>query len=311
MRQGTVKFDYSNTPDLSALDEFEHLVVSPRSVKSEAAPEEQTFHAERMSVWVQPFLPTYEGKPVKTFDWDRDLWAYFKGHLLKDPGGTAVNVRGSDISGAYVIDLGVPAARNHWSSMLRRLAPYPILFDYGTWDLSWEPSLFVSADKWMRWGFGYSWVKQSFPGAHVQTNHPITSHPMVLEKCGWSLNPVLNVWVLTWASVYKGDMILYDGEDPQTRHTLAAISYLNDGLFSWKRGAEKDPEHFEWEPGEWHDSSPVEDGRSGIWVRRATNGEVLFNPYQEPRTYKMTREIAPLTGEVRDYGKGLIGLETN
>jgi hypothetical protein len=169
--------------------------------------------------WVQPFAHTWKGEPIKGFKWDAAVWDMI---ALANKATLPFPVTGSDIAGAFPIDFGRPSVVEDFIDLLNEL-PCGILFDYGTWDLSWELSLQnVPEDVWMKWGFGWAEVKEAFPNAWVQTNRPISSHRLFLEKVGWSLTPLDRAKLLTEAK--RGCIIRWADISKANQHKVKMIA---------------------------------------------------------------------------------------
>jgi hypothetical protein len=139
---------------------------------------------------VQPFIFKWNGKWVTEWEWDERMLHITRNgrHILPSP------INGSDIAEAYVLDISVPFVRDELIDLIsdRFMREHVnVIFDYATWDLSWEPTLGnVTPDKWMKWGYGWSLVKENFDDAWLQNHKPLTHHKLFLEKVGWTLQPI-------------------------------------------------------------------------------------------------------------------------
>jgi len=299
--KNTVIMDYSNEPDIASHAQlFDKIVLSPRSWE-ENSPEISDLE-DRVIFWVQPVIHLHEGKPALVSEYDERCWKICGNgsYVLKDSQGKPLSIEGSDISQAYVMDLTLPYVAKSWYQLLREISgegKRELLFDYGTWDLNWESSLRALKEPqttWMRWGFNYSWIKSRFPDSFVQTNKPISNHPVVLEKAGWTLNPITMVHLILQAR--RGCMVLADNPDDKTRETLSALCYIYDGIFSLNRDS-LGPEQIDWRPGTWHDTEPRID-KSEVIYRRTKYDVVVYNPTAEPKMYRMTQPVLPNEGRI-------------
>ncbi len=222
-------FDYRNEPDLSAARTagFDLIVVSPRANETKRARCAALRAAGLLAFWVQPFVAMWKGKPVTGFEYDKTLWEAVKAgglHLVKDKDDKPVSIEGDDITGNYIMDLRNHNLGIHWGDTLMVLDA-PILFDYGTFDLSWEISIDTLPEYWPAWGKNYANVKlgvDSHQGAWVQTQETELPMAQAFEKLGRLVTPQ----ALYWRSVVvdRPPIIFQDGyQDNDTKIALAHI----------------------------------------------------------------------------------------
>jgi len=307
MIRNSVILDYGNKPMLDDYgDHFQKMIVSPRLAEESSYNAILSTLGPRVSAWVQPFGATYQGKKVEDWAWDQAIWqiASKRHGLLRDQEGVAVGITGSDIEAAYVLGLGDPDIAEEFRELIEGLSIQGlILFDYATWDLKWEQSIQGVTDlEWLKWAYGWNRLRESFAFAIMQNNKPVNTHPLVLEKCGWDLNPLQNVLRIAAASGEK-NILICDDLTPTARHNVAAIALLFDQYFSWRRN-DIGPELLWADDMEWYDEVAKQDGRSGIWYRQGNKGRVLFNGSNRKRFFRLVYAVEPWCGRVMDYKDG-------
>lgn len=283
-RAETVAFDYRNSPQWTSIADFDAAVLSPRAT---AAAESLSLRGVEARFWLQPLAATWRGAPVRSFRWDRDLWA-----MLDETGGVARRADGDtavltvdDVSGAVLVDLARPEVREQWIALARSLGR-PLLFDYGCRDLSWEPSIGLSSAQWTAWAAGWSAVKDSLRPLCQCQQWQEQCAGVVLEKVGWSLTPIPRAWELLRA--HPGTSVLLAMvDDDRRRRALAAISLLTDSGFNWGFASatpnRKDPEHFDLYLGTFQSS--LWERAPGVYMRLSSHGGVVLNLSGSPWTW--------------------------
>ncbi len=223
-------FDYSNEPDLSTerLGGFDMVVLSPRVNERQRFRCEELRAENRLAFWVQPFISTWRGELVGGWDWDDRLkGAVDDKNVLKDAAGNWLSITGHDISGVFVLDLRVLRVRNVFQELLVKLNA-PILFDYGSFDLAWEPNLkAVEPHVWPEWGRRYTDIKLGVAddqGAWLQTRKTELPIAQSFEK----LNRLTSVQQVFWRTAsYHQPIIMWDTNQIPT-DTMVSLAHILD-----------------------------------------------------------------------------------
>ncbi len=292
-------FDYSNTPDLSTerIAGFDLVILSPRANETSSNEVQQLRTDRKLAFWVQPFISTWQGKIVRGWDWDLGLAnAVDDTHVLKNKEGDRLTISGHDISGVYVLDLRNPRVNKTFFHELRRLDA-PILFDYGTFNLAWEPNLKeVEPHVWPEWSRNYRSVKLTInedTGAWLQTHKSELPIPQAFEK----VDRLLTVQDLYWRTGNSKPIIFWDST--AMHETIVALAHITDAHLGVIHGVYDQRRPIDVSLGDRISDNRLLDNM--VIEAEFTKGKCVLNVGQETTSY---------LGRVLPPGRGSVIVET-
>jgi hypothetical protein len=314
---GTVALDYRNAPVWSNYLDFERVGLSPRAG---AAGDSLRSHGIKVYYWMQPFLQTYLGKPIRDIPYDAARWA------VSEQYGAVMDCSDVGYVEAKTCDFRVPGYPDALAnSVLLKLHPCDgLLYDYGCESIGWIPSCAALGAGSAEWGEGYRLYRAAMKvgtlgiPALAQCNAwtgwlPSVSDGLFLEQVG-SLTGYQRAWDLLQA---KPTSIVYCPQStPQYRRCLATMALVAGCGFNYMglpamTNSLRDYEHFEMSLGTPGTSIIVL--APGVYYRPFSRGWALLNLAPQVYSYQNFK-LAPNDGlvvQTRDERGRYITKKTN
>jgi len=298
--RGTGAFDYRNSPNVGATSGYELLVLSPLSGLDRL--DSARVQGARAWRWVQPWLCTWQGRPIWRQAWDL---AEARNSFLRDTTGARVVVNESDVSACWVLDYRDTVLADSMAAWYNAWVADGIYLDYGCEDLSWLWSArAVARSVWPAWAKGYGRIKTQIAGeagcgCSLTSLNASGCDVLYLEGIP-GFYSYLRTLELTRDARARGKrgLVFCQTGVKWHRRCLAGISLLADALFNWRdfnvAGGTwnnlRDPEHFDlWLGNVWGD---IWEPSPRIYRKQFTHGMVIVNLSTSSWKYG-SRWIAP------------------